>query len=156
MARTTLTPRDPQQLRVAMAQAGFDGVRLAEAAGITKQFVSLILRGRRRCSTPIAATIARALGQHVHTLFVTPASYEYPHNNQQEDRVPPNVALIENDDPYLGFDQVAELVNIKPKTLRHLRATGVGPPFHKRGHLLMISRSKALAWYRDTYEHTDA
>jgi hypothetical protein len=53
-----------------------------------------------------------------------------------------------DDDPYLLFDEVAELARMKPKTLRHYRASGRGPAFFKRGKWLMIRRSEAVAWIR--------
>lgn len=58
-------------------------------------------------------------------------------------------------DPWLYFNDVAEELEIKPRTLRHLRATGEGPPFIQIGRELRIRRSAARKWFADKYESAD-
>ncbi|MEV4059687.1 helix-turn-helix domain-containing protein [Nonomuraea dietziae] len=152
MTSTTLATRSPHRLRAAMRAAGLDGAQLAKSAGVSRAFVSLLLNGRRRCNPTIAAAIAQELSQPVEYLFTTAMLSDDSHN-EMEDEVLSTPPALMVEDPYLGFDEVAALCNIKIKTLRHMRAVGTGPPFHKRGQLLRIRKSKALDWYRDTFEN---
>lgn len=153
MARNTLAVLSPGQFRAAMCAAGLDGKQLAKAANVSRQFVSLLARGHRRCSPAIAGRIARELNTTTASLFTSGDVSEESHN-KEESEMPP--APVELDDPYLLFNEVAALTRIKPKTLRALRAKGEGPPFFKRGQILTIRRSAALAWFRETYEDAPA
>lgn len=54
-------------------------------------------------------------------------------------------------DPYLLFEEVAALARMPERTLRHLRATGQGPKFFRRGRRLFIRRSRAIEWI-ESYE----
>lgn len=112
---------------------------LAEKAQVSKQFISLILLGRRRCNPSVAAAIADALHQPVDRLFMSVLSDSS--NNEA-----PVMSVIEIDDPYLNFEDVAALARMEPKTLRHYRHEGKGPEFFLMGNRLKIRRSKALAW----------
>lgn len=152
MAPPTLIVKSPQKLRIAMSAAGLDGQQLATSAGVTKQFMSFLIRGRRRCNPAIADRIAQELNTETADLFTIARVSEESDNNMESNM--PNA--VEIDDPCLRFDQVAELLNIKPKTLRALRAKKAGPPFFNVGQTLMIRRSKALAWFRETYEDAGA
>jgi transcriptional regulator with XRE-family HTH domain len=139
-------------LTAAMEAAGLDGAQIAQAAGVSKQFVSLLVRGHRRCNPDIAAAIARELGHPLSTLFTSANLSDYPYNSEEESVVLDRVQ--QDEDPILYFEDVAEVFRIKPKTLRHMRATGEGPPFSQRGRRgrLRIRKSQADAWYRQTYE----
>jgi transcriptional regulator with XRE-family HTH domain len=134
----------------AMEARGTDGAHLASAVGVTKQFVSYLLRGRRRCNAIIAADIAKELGIPLDDLFTTDNVSDF--SNNTEDSM--TLSAVDDDDPILFFEDVAELCKIKPKTLRHMRAVGEGPPFSRRGirGRLRIRKSEALAWYRATFE----
>ncbi|PZG20575.1 helix-turn-helix domain-containing protein [Nonomuraea aridisoli] len=150
MARTTYAARI-QNLTSAIEEAGTDGAHLAAAVGISKQFMSLLLRGHRRCNPTIAEAIARELRLPLSSLFTTGEVSEDSHNT--EDRRMDT--LQHDDDPILLFEEVAELCKIKPKTLRHYRAIGEGPPFSRYGRRgrLRIRKSQALEWYRETFEN---
>ncbi|WP_431897823.1 helix-turn-helix domain-containing protein [Nonomuraea sp. bgisy101] len=149
MTRKTLKARSPHRLRTAIRAADLDGARLADAAGVSRAFVSLILNGRRRCDPTIAAAIAQELNAPVEHLFTSDMLSEDSYNETEEDVL---TVTDVDEDPILGFDQVAQLCNIPPGTLRHLRVIGDGPPFHKRGHILRIRKSDAQKWYRQRFE----
>lgn len=149
MARGTLAPR-PADLRAAMRAAGYTATHIAAQVGVTKQFMSLLLRGRRRCSPELAESMARELNTPVEALFSSSALSDSSHNTEEEHVSP---AVLQPEDPYLLFDEAAAYTRIKPKTLRDLRAKGEGPPFFKRGHLLMIRRSKLQSWFEEMFEH---
>lgn len=153
MTPTTLAARNPHRFRAAIEAAELDGTRLAALAGVSGAFVSLLIRGRRRCNPTIAAAIAQELNAPVEHLFTTDVLSEDSYNDMEEDLVLTTTPAVIAEDPLLGFDEVADLCGIKPKTLRHMRVIGNGPPFHKCGRILKIRRSKALAWYRDTFEN---
>lgn len=131
-----------------MKVRGTDGAHLAFAVGVTKQFISYLARGLRRCDAVIAADIARELGAPLRDLFVVRSLSEESNNTEE-----PMVLSAVDDDPILFFEDVATIFNIKPKTLRHLRASGDGPPFAQRGTRgrLRIRRSEAEDWYNRTY-----
>ena len=148
MATTSLIPRDPEQLRETMRRAGFDMTTLAQIAGVTQQFVSLLFRGKRRCRPEVADAIAQALGASTGSLFTPSLSDET--NNTESDMAVRDVVRI--DDPYLEFADVLELAVMRPGTLRHYRVTGKGPEFFRMGGRLKIRRSKALAWI-ERYEN---
>lgn len=146
MAESPLALRDPNGLRAVMDSAGLDTVQLAKAAGVTKQFLSLLLHGRRRCKPATAMAIAQAIGQPLTSIFMS-AMYEDPHNYSMEPNMTTAQALRE-EDPLLTFEEVAELARMPIKTLRHHRATGAGPDFFRTGRRLKIRKSKAEAWIR--------
>lgn len=150
MAPPTLIVRSPQRFRAAMYGAGFDRQRLSAAVGVTKQFVSLIARGRRRCRPTIAARIAQELHTPVAALFTIAPVSEESDNNIMEIPVSPNAVTL--DDPFLRFKEVVELLPISEPTLRALRFRGEGPPFIPVGRLLVIRKSEALRWFKETYE----
>jgi transcriptional regulator with XRE-family HTH domain len=147
MAAAPLKPRDPAHLRAVIFQAGYDTVRLADITGITKQYVSLLLTGKRGCSPTVADAIAQALNLTTTDLFTSDSLFGEK-NNTMEEVVP---APVVTDDPYLLFDEVADLARMEPGTLRHLRHLGQGPEFFKIGRRLMIRESKARAWI-EAYE----
>ncbi|WP_084965302.1 helix-turn-helix domain-containing protein [Thermoactinospora rubra] len=151
MARALLLPR-PGKLRAAITAAGHNGKTLAEQVGVSKQFISLLMRGQRTCRPAVADAIASELGVPAKALFISPAVSEDSDNDDPEDD-PMASPAVELDDPYLYFNEVAKLLNIPVKTLRDLRAKGKGPDFFPRGQRLMIRRSKALEWFRETYEN---
>lgn len=152
MARTTLTVNSPNQFRAAMNAAGLDGQQLATTASVSKQFISLLIRGRRRCRPAIADSIAKELCVNTDTLFTSGDVSEKSNNSEPSGQLNP-IAL---DDPILTFEETAALLKIADKTLRSLRAKGEGPRFHKRGQLLRIRKSAAERWYRETYEDVPA
>lgn len=142
-----LHPRDPALLRKAMTSAGHDTVSLAKAAGVTRAHISLVLRGARRCSAPTAAAIAGALAADIDALFVVDLTGEKVNIEESEVKTSTTV----EDDPYLLFEEVAEMARMPERTLRHLRATKQGPPFFRRGRRLFIRRSRAIEWI-ESYE----
>lgn len=146
MTRTTLMARS--ELRTTIAAAGTTGAGLADEVGVTKQFMSLLMRGRRRCNPVIASAIAMELQAPVPALFTSENVSDYSDN-----RTEVNVLEVIDDDPILEFGDVATRFNIKPKTLRHMRAVGGGPPFFKVGQILKIRRSSADAWHKEKFEH---
>lgn len=149
MDRDTLMIRSPQRFRAAMSAAALDGRRIADAAGVSKQFVSLMLCRNRRCNPTIADRIARELSLPTEALFTS------DHLSEESDNDMEREMSINADDPILRFDDVAALTGIKPKTLRHLRAKRQGPPFYKVGQNLYIRKSKADAW-RKAFEDAAA
>lgn len=77
---------------------------------------------------------------------------DYSDNNTlQEDPVSP-LAL---DDPYMNFEDVAEMARMKPASLRYIRNAGKGPAFKRVGKRLKIRRSLAVEWV-ENYEQTEA
>lgn len=146
MTRTTLMART--ELLTTMAAAGATGASLAEEVGVTKQFMSLLVHGRRRCNPVIASAIATELQASVPTLFTSENASDYSDN-----RTEVSVLEVIDDDPVLEFDDVAARFKIKPKTLRHMRAVGNGPPFFKVGQRLKIRTSNADAWFREKFEY---
>jgi transcriptional regulator with XRE-family HTH domain len=155
VADRSLTPRDGEQLRTAIYRAGYDTVRLATEVGVTKQYLSLLVACKRRCSLVTAGAIATALDVPIGALFVMPVLSDEENNNIiLEDSVLPTAAPA-NDDPYLLFEEVADLARMPTKTLRHLRFVGQGPEFFKIGQRLRIRESKARAWIT-SYENPDA
>ncbi|MCW2878003.1 MAG: helix-turn-helix protein [Sphaerisporangium sp.] len=147
MASPTLRPQNPHQLKAAMYAAGLDIVRLARAAGVTKQFISLLLQGKRGCQPTTAEAIAQAIGQPMRRFF-GPMLYEQSHNERER-------MITATSDPYLTFEEVADLARLPVKTLRHLRHTGHGPEFFKIGRRLKIRESKAREWIQ-AYENGTA
>nr|WP_277350148.1 helix-turn-helix domain-containing protein [Nonomuraea sp. FMUSA5-5] len=112
--------------------------------------MSLLARGLRRCDPHIAAKIATELNAPVHSLFTRDRVSDFSYNKESK------VLEVIEEDPVLEFEDVAERFKIKPKTLRHMRATGEGPPFFKVGQRLKIRRSKADEWFKEKYERADA
>ncbi|MFB4285660.1 hypothetical protein ACBJ59_61110 [Nonomuraea sp. MTCD27] len=147
MTRTTLMAR--RTLLSAMAAAGTTGAGIADEVGVSKQFMSLLTRGRRRCNPTIASAIAAELQAPVQVLFTSENV-----SDSSDNRTEVSVLEVIDEDPVLEFDDVAARFNIKPKTLRHLRAVGEGPPFFKVGHRLKIRRSTADAWHKEKFEHS--
>lgn len=152
MERNTLIVQDVTRIRAAMSATRVDGQYLAAAAGVTRQFISLVLLGRRRCNPTIASAIARELRAPVAALFTS--NRLSGESNNMTHNAPSAIAEI--DDPLLLFDEVADLYRINPKTLRNMRYAGDGPPFFRRGQRLMIRKSKAEQWFRETYEDAAA
>lgn len=147
-----LRPRDPALLRKAMYAAGLDTVALAEAAGVTRAHISLIAKGKRGCSTRTAHAISHALGGDVDAFFVvTLTGKKVSKRGKKLKTQSTSVIEVEPEDPYLLFEEVAKLARMPERTLRHLRATGQGPKFFRRGRRLFIRRSKAVAWI-ESYE----
>lgn len=142
-----LRPRDPALLRRAMHAAGHDTVSLAQAAGVTRAHISLVLQGSRGCSRPTATAIAGALDTQVDALFVTMMTGKKVNTTVEGNEL----SLTIEQDPYLLFEEVAALARMPERTLRHLRATGQGPKFFRRGRRLFIRRSAAVAWI-ESYE----
>ncbi|MGW3346759.1 helix-turn-helix domain-containing protein [Nonomuraea rubra] len=153
MASDTMTAK-PEALRAAMKAAGVDGTMLAARVGVTKQFISLLARGMRRCHADVAARIAEETHSSVDALFVNPSVSENSDNTEEEEVSP--ISAVLPDDPYLLFDEAAAYTRIKPKTLRHLRAAGEGPPFFRRGQRLMIRRSRLQEWFENTFENAES
>lgn len=144
MTETTLRP-DGAALRRAMYRAGYDTVRLAPAAGVSKQFISLLLTESRGCSPATAVAIAETLSQPLHSLF--PPMLSEKSANKTEDEMPTAVTTsVATNDPYLLFGEVADLARMPVKTLRHLRQIGKGPEFRKVGRRLLCKESVARAW----------
>lgn len=151
MARTTLTPRNPRHLRAAIDTAGLSATDVAHAAGVSRQFLSLLLHGRRRCTQTVAVAIANAINVSASTFFGASMSDYSDNNTFQEDPVSP-LAL---DDPYMNFEDVAEMARMKPASLRYIRNAGKGPAFKRVGKRLKIRRSLAVEWV-ENYEQTEA
>jgi hypothetical protein len=126
-----------------MYRAGYDTVRLAASVYVSKQFISLLLTESRGCSPAIAATIAQALGWPLRALF-TPFLSEKTANKTEDEML--TAVTTATDDPYLLFDEVADLARMPIGTLRHLRQTGKGPEFRKVGRRLLCKESVARAW----------
>ncbi|WP_219466922.1 helix-turn-helix domain-containing protein [Nonomuraea rhizosphaerae] len=151
MPRDTLAVRNTEQFLDALHGAGLDRKDLAAAVKVSKQFVSLLARGLRRCNGDIAGRIARELNTTADALFTSVTLSE--ESNNKENEMPP---VVELDDPYLLFPEVCELTRITEATMRKLRAKGGGPPFFRRGQILTIRKSDALKWFRETYENAPA
>jgi DNA-binding XRE family transcriptional regulator len=132
--------RDAAAFDAALDAAGMSVSDLAATAGVTRQFISLLRRGRRRCSPTVAAAISEALGTP--TLFM-PALFDLSDNKE------PSVSITALDDPWLNFEDVADLANMSPATLRHLRHEKKGPPFKRVGKRLKIRRSAAEQWIEE-------
>lgn len=152
----SLTLRDTERFRSAMNEAGLDTVRLAKAAGVSKQYVSLLLHGRRRCRQGTAVALLQALNvpRTDLPLFFAPVLSEITNNGQMEqpDHEEPPMTItathtaVHEHDPLLTFEEVAEMARLPIGTLRHYRATGKGPEFFRLGGRLKIRESKARAW----------
>lgn len=140
MVQSSLAPVAPDHLRELLGRSGFDMAHLAREAGVSRQFISLLLLGKRRCSPAVATAIATAVQRKVEDLF-TPEVSDYSHNKEES-----AVTVTQIEDPYLNFDEVAELAHMPIGTLRHYRVTKKGPEFFPVGGRLKIRRSKALAW----------
>ncbi len=109
--------------------------------------MSLLLRGLRRCRPAIARAVADALGVQMGQFFTSSMSED---SHDTEETLMSSAAVA--DDPYMSFEEVADLARMKPKTLRHYRATGKGPDFFRMGRRLKIRSSKAHAWVQ-AYEN---
>ena len=68
--------RDPQLLQEHMRGADYTQARLARAAGTSRQFVHMLIRGDRTCTPLVGARIEAALGVQPGTLFETRTAAE--------------------------------------------------------------------------------
>jgi plasmid maintenance system antidote protein VapI len=136
-----MRPRNGEQLSEAMWEAGFDTVRLGQQIGVSRQYLAMLIAGKRGCKHSTAAAIAKAVGLPVTTLFID-LSYENSYNETEADVT----VITEEEDPWLLFPEVCKLTRTEPGTMRQHRTAGDGPPFFKHGRVLKCRKSKAIAW----------
>jgi excisionase family DNA binding protein len=50
-------------------------------------------------------------------------------------------------------EQVAELLQVSPRTIEEWRQTHAGPPFRRAGRHVRYLRPEVLAWFQDLVRH---
>jgi len=75
-----------RKLKDFMEEAGFSGVGLAKAVGVSPSYISQIVRRRRTLSAPTAKRICEVLGCTFKDIFQHPLVYKTRKEQEQERR----------------------------------------------------------------------